>query len=207
MAIACAVTGGVVCFPTAGVVWALRKSPRVSDVSVVIAEGRRVDPVPGVRIVRSCDLPDCDLVRRPDGIAITSPPRTAFDAAWTLSNDDLESLIEHGIHRQLFTLAGAQRMAPIRCVTFTIAQWNRAGVPSAGDVADAATPARAADRRGKSSATAASPRSSSPRRRRRSLSRCRRLPWPSTCTTSPTASSPSACSDSSSSCRHCCSCR
>ena len=54
---------------------------------------------PDVRILRSCDLPECDIVRRADGIAVTTPPRTAFDAAWTLSNDDLESLIEHGIHR------------------------------------------------------------------------------------------------------------
>ena len=105
MAIACAATGGVVCFPTAGIVWDLRKSPRIADVSVVIAEGRRIDPLPGIRIVRSCDLPDCDIVRRADGISVTTPPRTAFDAAWTLSNDDLESLIEHGIHRGYFTLA------------------------------------------------------------------------------------------------------
>ena len=60
--------------------------------------------VPDVRIVRSCDLPQCDIVRRADGIALTTPPRTAFDAAWTLSSDDLESLIEHGIHRGFFTL-------------------------------------------------------------------------------------------------------
>ncbi len=105
MAIACAATGGVVCFPTAGIVWEFRKTPRIPDVCVVIAEGRRIDPIPGVRILRSCDLPECDIVRRADGIAVTSPPRTAFDAAWTLSNDDLESLIEHGIHRGYFTLA------------------------------------------------------------------------------------------------------
>jgi very-short-patch-repair endonuclease len=43
-------------------------------------------------------------VRRDDGIAVTSPPRTAFDAAWHLSRDDLESLIEQGIQRQMFTI-------------------------------------------------------------------------------------------------------
>ena len=105
MAVACAATGGVVCFPTAGIVWEMRKTPRIPDVCVAIAEGRRIDPIPGVRILRSCNLPECDIVRRADGIAVTSPPRTAFDAAWTLSNDDLESLIEHGIHRGYFTLA------------------------------------------------------------------------------------------------------
>ena len=68
--------------------------------------------------MRSCDLPECDIVRRADGIAVTTPPRTAFDAAWTLSNDDLESLIEHGIHRGYFTLATlwalGRRLAPAR---------------------------------------------------------------------------------------------
>ena len=32
MAIACASTGGVVCFPTAGIVWEFRKTPRIPDV-------------------------------------------------------------------------------------------------------------------------------------------------------------------------------
>ena len=55
-------------------------------------------------IHRSCALQEIDVVRRDDGIAVTSPPRTAFDAAWDLSRDDLESLIEQGIQRQMFTI-------------------------------------------------------------------------------------------------------
>ena len=115
MAIACAVTAGVVCFPTAGLVWELRKTPRTDDTHVAIHEGRRIDPVPGVVISRSCYLPECDIVRRQDGIAVTSPPRTAFDAAWWLDNDDLESLVEDGIHRRYFIVPTLQGLGRRMC--------------------------------------------------------------------------------------------
>jgi hypothetical protein len=104
MAAACAATGGVVCFPTAGLAWELRKTPRGDDTYVAITEGRRIDPLPGIVIKRSYYLPECDIVRREDGIAVTSPPRTAFDAAWWLCDDDLESLLEDGMHRRYFLL-------------------------------------------------------------------------------------------------------
>jgi very-short-patch-repair endonuclease len=104
MAIACAATRGVVRFPTAGLVWELRKTPRTAEVHVVIADGRRIDPLPDVVVHRSCSIEECDIVRRGDGIAVTSPPRTAFDAAWMLARDDLESLIEQGIQRRMFAI-------------------------------------------------------------------------------------------------------
>ena len=104
MAVACAGSGGVVRFPTAGLVWGFRKTPRAGDVHVVIPDSRYIDPLAGTVIHRSCALQEVDVVRRNDGIAVTSPPRTAFDAAWDLSRDDLESLIEQGIQRQMFTI-------------------------------------------------------------------------------------------------------
>lgn len=103
MAIACAATGGTVCFPTAGQVWELRKTPRPPEVHVAITEGCRIDPVPDVVIHRTYQLLECDVVRRPDGIAVTTPPRTTFDAAWWLDDDDYESLVEDGL-RRYFTL-------------------------------------------------------------------------------------------------------
>ena len=81
VAAACAQTGGVACFPTAGVLWQLRKSPRVAEVHVTVPWSRRVTDVAGITIHRSTCLPEDDVVRRPDGIALTSPPRTVFDAA------------------------------------------------------------------------------------------------------------------------------
>jgi hypothetical protein len=104
MALACAATGGVVCFPTAGVAWELRKSPRISDVHVWVPHPRRVVGPDGVVVHYSRLLPETDVVRRRDGIAITSPPRTAFDAAAWLDPDDLESLIEHGLDRGYFII-------------------------------------------------------------------------------------------------------
>jgi hypothetical protein len=110
MAVACAATGGVVCFPTAGLAWQLRKTPGTNLTHVTIAEGRRLDPIPGVKVTRTCYLPESDIVRRDDGIAVTSPPRTAFDAAWRLSDDDLESLIEDGLNRGYFIIPTLQKL-------------------------------------------------------------------------------------------------
>jgi hypothetical protein len=89
-------------FPTAGTLWGLRKTPRSNDVHVWVDEQRRVRRVDGVRIRLTRHLPPTDIVRRNDGIAVTSPPRTAFDAATVLDIYDLESLIEHGIDQGYF---------------------------------------------------------------------------------------------------------
>jgi hypothetical protein len=111
MAAACAMTGGVVVFPTAGLVWRLRKSPQVPEIHVCISNNRRIVEPPGVRVHRTRNLPDSHIVRRADGIAVTSPPRTAVDAAAVLDREDLESLIENGIDRGYFTLATVQHVA------------------------------------------------------------------------------------------------
>jgi hypothetical protein len=58
----------------------------------------------GIRVRRTRDLPTADIVVRKDGIRVTSPPRTAFDAAEWLRTDDLESLIEQGIERPYFAI-------------------------------------------------------------------------------------------------------
>lgn len=114
MAVACALTGGVVRFPTAGIVWQLRKTPRSSLIHLWIDESRRVQAPDGVRLHLTSHLPESDVVRRQDGIVVTSPPRTAFDAAAELDFDDLESLVEHGIDKGYFvipTLQGISRSA------------------------------------------------------------------------------------------------
>jgi hypothetical protein len=115
MALACAVTGGVVMFPTAGVVWLLRKTPRDPDVHVCIPMDRRVAQPPGVRVHRTRSLPDGHVVRRADGISVTSPPLTAVDAAAVLVADDLESLIEHGIDLGYFTITTLRHLTEVRC--------------------------------------------------------------------------------------------
>lgn len=104
-AIACARTYGAISFPTAGRIWQLRKTPHLPEIHVVVPWERRLQAPPGVRVHRSRKLPPSDLVCRPDGITVTSPPRTVFDAAGFLGADELESLIEDALYRRLFTPA------------------------------------------------------------------------------------------------------
>ena len=75
------------------------------EIHVCVPASRRVDARPGILVHRTRHLPDSDVVRRQDGIDVTSPPGTAVDAAALLSADDLESLIEQGIDRTYFTIA------------------------------------------------------------------------------------------------------
>ncbi|MFV0307723.1 MAG: type IV toxin-antitoxin system AbiEi family antitoxin domain-containing protein [Desertimonas sp.] len=112
LALACAATAGVVCFPTAGRVWQLRGTPHHDVVHVVVPWERRPAVPPWVTVHRSTHLPECDIVRRADGIDVTTPPRTVFDAAAWLRPERLESMIEQGIDREMFavpTLIGVQR--------------------------------------------------------------------------------------------------
>jgi hypothetical protein len=105
LGIACALTGGVISFPTAGTVWEFRKSPAVAEVHVTVTRGRASVVVPNWIVVhRSRELPRRDVVYRRDGIVVTSPPRTTVDAAAWLEADDLESMIEQGIARRYFTV-------------------------------------------------------------------------------------------------------
>lgn len=104
VAIACAVTGGAACFPTAGELWRFRKTPRVDDVHVLIAWARRCATPGGITLHRMTDLRPNDLVPRSDGITIVSPPLAMFGAASAVSRNDLESMIEQGLDRGNFTM-------------------------------------------------------------------------------------------------------
>ena len=104
MAVACAATLGVVCFPTAGKAWTMRSVPRRDEVHVWVPWERRVEAPPGVVVHRSRQLPEGDIVRRDDGIALTSRPRTVFDAAAWVGPERLESIIEQGLDRGSFTM-------------------------------------------------------------------------------------------------------
>jgi hypothetical protein len=105
LALACALTKGVVTFPSAGTVWRYRKRPSTRKVHVAVVRSRAVVAVPDWIVVhRTRELTRCDVVRRSDGIVVTSPPRTVFDAAAWLDADDLESVIEQGLDRGNFTI-------------------------------------------------------------------------------------------------------
>lgn len=99
------VARGAVCFPTAAQMWDLRRAPRDARIHVVIpwsAGRKRVD---GAVVHRTRWLPEEHLTISRDGVPLTSPLRTVFDAGRHLGPDDVESMIEDGLHRGLFDLA------------------------------------------------------------------------------------------------------
>jgi hypothetical protein len=80
------------------------QDPRCPNVHIWIEEHRRIDEPAGVRVHRTSHLAERDIVHRPDGSRVTSPPRTAFDAAGLLDADCLESLIEQCLERRYFLI-------------------------------------------------------------------------------------------------------
>ena len=60
--VACAITGGVAQFPTAGQLWSFRKTPRCPEIHVCIPERRRAGDRPGIVVHRCRDLPATDVV-------------------------------------------------------------------------------------------------------------------------------------------------
>jgi very-short-patch-repair endonuclease len=103
-ALACA-TGPdvVVSHFSAGRQWGLRRLGHDSRLHVVIA-GQNHRRLPDVVIHRSHRLDPVDVVERPDGIRYTSPPRTVFDLAGVVSDEQLESIIEQVLHDDLATI-------------------------------------------------------------------------------------------------------
>jgi very-short-patch-repair endonuclease len=104
MVLACAVGPDVVVsHVSAGRLWGLRRLGRDQRLHVVI-QGRSHRRIPGAVIHRCHRIGPVDVVERPDGIRLTSPPRTCFDLAAILSDDRLESVIEQVVHDGMATL-------------------------------------------------------------------------------------------------------
>lgn len=85
--------------------WGFRHTPR-TDVPDLLVPHHSNPMSNGVRLRRTNVLSDEDVVRRPDGIRVTSPPRAWFDVAVDLDDDRFEMLTEHlvGNHAQIPTL-------------------------------------------------------------------------------------------------------
>ena len=69
----------VVSGPTASRLWSLRRSPRDGLVHVIAPPHSHPCREPWVRAFRTGTLSDDEIVQRPDGIRLTSPPRTVVD--------------------------------------------------------------------------------------------------------------------------------
>jgi very-short-patch-repair endonuclease len=103
-----ACTDGAVSHTSAGQIWGFRKLNRYRDIHISVAQGvqRRFDGegLDDVVLHRSSELPASDVVRRGDGIIVTSPARTVFDLAAVIPEEDLESIIEQGLAMGRFSL-------------------------------------------------------------------------------------------------------
>lgn len=77
-----------------GQMWGLRRMGRVQQIEVRVPHYSHALAQPWVTLRRCNAIEPVDIVHRSDGIRVASPPRLAFDLAATLSDLDLESVIE-----------------------------------------------------------------------------------------------------------------
>jgi hypothetical protein len=88
----------VVAGPTAGRVWGFRRLPRDQRVHIIGHPASNASIARWVVPYRTAAIRDVDIVRRGDGIRVTSRARTAFDLTRWLTADDLLSVIEQAMH-------------------------------------------------------------------------------------------------------------
>jgi very-short-patch-repair endonuclease len=89
----------VVAGPTAARIWALRRTPADGLVHVIAPPRSNPCGAEWVRPYRTAMPVDEDIVRRRDGIRVTSPPRTVVDMARHVDEAALLSMIEQVIER------------------------------------------------------------------------------------------------------------
>ncbi len=99
MAAACARNpAALIGFTTAGQQWGLRRMAD-PDVHVLVPHGRSPE-MEGIVVHRCRRIDPVDFVQRPDGIRLTSPPRTLFDSADMIGREatssGLEQLLNEG---------------------------------------------------------------------------------------------------------------
>ena len=106
LALVCIATGGAISHSTAARSAGFRRVPPDDCIHLTIANTRWVDVsgLGNVVLHRTRDLAKSDVVVHADGVRTTSAARTAFDMAALVDADALESMIEQGLDRQLFTM-------------------------------------------------------------------------------------------------------
>ena len=87
-----------------------RKVKRFQETHVAVPHGHR-GRRSGVVFHSSVDLLDYDILRRDDGISLTTPIRTVFDLTSLVRRDELESVIEQCLDQQMFAVADLHRIA------------------------------------------------------------------------------------------------
>ncbi len=103
-ALACATGADVlVSHQSAGRVWGFRRLGPSQHLHVLF-DGASHHFIPGAVVHRCHRIDPVDVVERPDGIRVTSPPRTVFDLAATFDDERLESVVEQVVHDGLATI-------------------------------------------------------------------------------------------------------
>ncbi len=92
----------VIGLTTAGQLWLLRNMID-ARIHVLIAHGRSPD-MEGVVVHRCRRIDAIDIVERADGIRLSSPPRTLFDAADMIGPSATASVLEQLLHERRCTL-------------------------------------------------------------------------------------------------------
>jgi very-short-patch-repair endonuclease len=94
----------LVAFTSAGRLWGLRKMAD-NDIHVLVPHCHKL-ALPGYVVHRSRRIDDVDVAaRRPDGIVLTSPPRTVFDCGALIGVDSTASVVEQVLAEHRCTLA------------------------------------------------------------------------------------------------------
>jgi very-short-patch-repair endonuclease len=92
----------VVAFTSAALLWRFR-SVRRNGIHVLTPHPLNLD-IPDATVHRTRRIDAVDVVQRPDGIRLTSPPRTLFDSADMLGFDATRSILEQMLHEGFCTL-------------------------------------------------------------------------------------------------------
>lgn len=102
MAAACARNpAALIAFTTAGQVWGLRRMAG-PHVFVLVPHGRSPE-MEGIVVHRCRRIDPVDIVERPDGIRLTSPPRTLFDSADMIGAEAATSVLEQLLDDRMVT--------------------------------------------------------------------------------------------------------
>ncbi|MEZ5215094.1 MAG: hypothetical protein R2715_00555 [Ilumatobacteraceae bacterium] len=113
----------VISHTTAGQVWRIRK---MSGSTIRVLTPHRSSPeLPGVTVHRCRRIDPVDIVVAPDGVRLTSPPRTLFDASSLLGAGPDESALEQVLDRGMCTLA---------TVAGTVERLARGGRPGSAEM-------------------------------------------------------------------------
>ena len=89
----------VIAFTTAAMLWTFR---RVSDKRLHVLVPHGSSPALHGAVVHRCRrIDEVDIVERPDGIRVTSPPRTLFDSADLLGVSAARSVMEQILHERM----------------------------------------------------------------------------------------------------------